>query len=831
MNSLTFRVIFLFSILFSCSNLYGQPSEIAGKVIDISTNEAIPMVNVYFKGTTIGTVTGNNGEFLLQGLSASDTLVCSSVGYITQELGIRGLEMPLIIKLKAKKIDLNEVSVRPDDSRVRWILKQLNKNKSSNNPEKHQRYAYEKYTKWEYSIANVDSAFMNMPSFKDHQTFFKRKKDGSRYLPVYLSEQIVQNKVQRSPLKQQSTMVADKKEGLGVLGEYEVGGYTTGLDFEYNFYTNYVKVFDENFVSPAASNGWFYYNYYIQDSTVVNDCKHFNILFVPKRKHDKVFRGTMLVEDCRFSLVKVEASLSSKTNVNFLKEMDLDISYQFVDGKYPFYKEQRVNASFDYLPFDIGSSKREMGLDFRQYSSYSNVNTQLDEPFDLSSKALSYESIKLRGAKNRDDDFWEQARHINLESSDKENYAVIDSINNIPLVKALDNTARMVMTGYFDVGKIELGPYMDLMQANKIEGLRLFAGGRTSSEISTDWMLWGGLGYGTRTQRVTGALGAGYKFDSPKRKVVKLSYDDRYIRLGENKKILYLYENKLTVSQNNLVSAFFVRDEFNELQRQQNVTLNYEHELRTGLSSSLNIDYRKQYSPEYYPFVYNGSAISHINVFEASIDFRLSFKEKVLDDDFMRLYVHTNHPILNLSFTQGRATFGNEELNYSKVHATIKHRFNLGQTTFRYALEGGAIFGKVPFTLLEIPRGNETYGYYNYDFNMVDYLEFAHDSYLHLYTDYHLNGFIFNRLPLFKNLGLREVISAKAMVGSLSAKQYDTIEMPESISALSQPYFEVGAGLENIIRLFRVEAIWRVNPESITGAPNFGIRAKFELSL
>jgi hypothetical protein len=48
---------------------------------------------------------------------------------------------------------------------------------------------------------------------------------------------------------------------------------------------------------------------------------------------------------------------------------------------------------------------------------------------------------------------------------------------------------------------------------------------------------------------------------------------------------------------------------------------------------------------------------------------------------------------------------------------------------------------------------------------------------------------------------------------------------------LDQPYVEVGAGLENIIRMFRIEAIWRLTPHSKIGAPEFGVRAKFELRL
>lgn len=815
---------------FALSPVYGQ-QELSGCVLDSKSECSIPMVNVFFKGTTIGTITDSTGYFNIKCRNFNDTLIFSSVGYHRKELKVSKIKSPFEVYLQPDEINLKEVNVKPDNSWVKYILEQMVKNKSANNPAKHERYKYEKYTKWEYHIANVDSNLMYSGPFKDHSQYFKTAFDGSKYLPVYLSEQIVHNEFQNKPLRQKSTVVADKTTGLGVLGDYEVGGYTAGLNIQYNFYDNYLKIFEENFVSPAASNGWFYYRYYLVDSVETNKGKEYKILFTPQRKHDKVFRGHLIVDDHDFSIVRVEASLSSKTNMNFLKEMTLNVSYDKVNDVYPFYKEQRVYASFDYLPFEIPGQERRMELEFNEYASFTEVVINPEDEIILNARNLSYESIKLDGAYQRDSAYWLEARHTPLTSVDKEIYASIDSINQIPLIKILDNTARMMMTGYYDLGKFELGPYMNFVQFNKVEGLKLFAGLRTSKEISQNWMIWGGLGYGQRTKKISGLLGGGYKLKHPKRRVFKMFYDDHYIRMGENRKILNLYENMLTPSENNLISAFFTRDTFDELHRQKEVDLGYEHEWRTGVSSNLNLSYKSQYSPEYYPFHYYGQEVKHISVYEATVDFRFSYREKLIDDEFMRIYLTSDYPILHLGFVAGQAHYLNHVDHYTKIHASLKHNINFGQTLFNYAMEGGMIFGCIPFTLLEIPRGNETYGYYLYDFNMLNYLEFAHDKYMHLYAEYHLNGFVFNRLPLFRQLGLREVLSAKTMIGSLSDKQYEGIQMPASLTGVEGAYLELGAGLENILRLIRVEAIWRVTPGSVLNVPEFGIRAKVSLNL
>lgn len=86
-------------------------------------------------------------------------------------------------------------------------------------------------------------------------------------------------------------------------------------------------------------------------------------------------------------------------------------------------------------------------------------------------------------------------------------------------------------------------------------------------------------------------------------------------------------------------------------------------------------------------------------------------------------------------------------------------------------------------------------------------------------------------MPLLKRLGLREVLSAKTMMGSLSEQQKNGVVMPNSIRSVQGVYAEVGAGLENVFRFFRIEGVWRLAPQSIQDAPSFGVRVKFEIKL
>ncbi|MGE5401122.1 MAG: carboxypeptidase-like regulatory domain-containing protein [Ignavibacteriales bacterium] len=88
---------------------------ITGKVIDSKTEEPIISASVFLENTTIGTVTNNNGEFIINKVPLGFYhLVVSSVGYEIKSMQIDGYEKATLrfnVELKQKVIAINEVSV------------------------------------------------------------------------------------------------------------------------------------------------------------------------------------------------------------------------------------------------------------------------------------------------------------------------------------------------------------------------------------------------------------------------------------------------------------------------------------------------------------------------------------------------------------------------------------------------------------------------------------------------------------------------------------------------------------------------------------------------
>jgi TonB-linked SusC/RagA family outer membrane protein len=99
----------LIILFFPCQSLLSQTLTIKGKVTD-ANNEELIGVTVNIKGTTLGTVTDENGAYSISGISNSNVLVFSYVGFITQEVLI-GTQTTINLILEADVQNLSEVVV------------------------------------------------------------------------------------------------------------------------------------------------------------------------------------------------------------------------------------------------------------------------------------------------------------------------------------------------------------------------------------------------------------------------------------------------------------------------------------------------------------------------------------------------------------------------------------------------------------------------------------------------------------------------------------------------------------------------------------------------
>ena len=105
-----FQALLVFLVFLGGLSLYAQEVQISGIVTGSDTKEPLPGVSVVVKGTTNGTSTDIDGKYSISVSQNAQTLVFSSVGYITEEIPIAG-KTTIDVILDPEVVGLDEVVV------------------------------------------------------------------------------------------------------------------------------------------------------------------------------------------------------------------------------------------------------------------------------------------------------------------------------------------------------------------------------------------------------------------------------------------------------------------------------------------------------------------------------------------------------------------------------------------------------------------------------------------------------------------------------------------------------------------------------------------------
>jgi iron complex outermembrane receptor protein len=103
------RAFLLITVLLHSTIALSQTIDVSGRILDASTSETLPGVNILVKGTSNGTTTDMNGNFRISAPSNA-VLVISFIGYETQEIEIAGRTV-FTINLSTSTETLSEVVV------------------------------------------------------------------------------------------------------------------------------------------------------------------------------------------------------------------------------------------------------------------------------------------------------------------------------------------------------------------------------------------------------------------------------------------------------------------------------------------------------------------------------------------------------------------------------------------------------------------------------------------------------------------------------------------------------------------------------------------------
>ena len=131
--------LFFLFVFWSILPASAQNTILTGLVIDKTSKEPLPFVNIKLKGIALGTVTEGDGQYRITIPKPHENgiLVFSYLGYESRELGIQKLKVNSKdpISLKKEATTLTEILVKPKKlPSARSILKKVIKNIPNNYP-------------------------------------------------------------------------------------------------------------------------------------------------------------------------------------------------------------------------------------------------------------------------------------------------------------------------------------------------------------------------------------------------------------------------------------------------------------------------------------------------------------------------------------------------------------------------------------------------------------------------------------------------------------------------------------------------------------------------
>lgn len=830
MKQLYFLLIFLSSTLVFAQNTY----TIKGKVTDFVTHDPIPFAAVSIKNTTIGRNTDFEGNFVLQLPNlASDSLLISCMGYTTKTAFIRrdSLTQTVNIQLRPSDILLHEVTVHAGENPAWAIIRKAVSAKSENNFKKISAFDYVSYNKIEVDVNNITDKLRKRKiaekvnkAIEDIGTL--TDDEGKALVPTFISESISHYYFRNDPRLSKEIIEKTNIKGIGVT-DGSLTAQLIGSTFQqYNFYVNQVDVLNKNFASPIADDWRLIYDYYLADSTYLGDDYCYRIEFTPKRKQDLAFAGTMWINKGSWAIAQIDATITKDANLNFVERIKIQQELEPIDSIWiPVKNRIVVDVS------EITKGSAGLLLKFTNY----NEDIVTNRPKDVKFYDRGIEIAP--DYRETDKKYWQSVRPEPFTDKEQLAYTMIDTIKTIPVIKTYTEIAKILSSGYTRLFTgIELGPLVSSGAYNNVEGVRLRLGLRTNYEFSRKWILEGYLAYGAKDDEWKGGGEITKIFSRKPWTTLSLKLTHDIEQVGLRKEDLGL----------GAVYSAYMR--FFTLMRpyyENENRIQFQREVAKGIFTT--VGFRTRSFDPLYPFEYrlrpelgdSSPMTTHFNTSEFLSEITFARDELAVINDNERLSFGTiKSPTISVKYILGAKNLLGGDFTYHNISAKYSHTLNLGYfgKTY-YRAEAGAILGTVPYPLLKSHLGNETIFIVGNSFNLMNNFEFISDRYFSVRYTHDFEGLLFNRFPLIKKWKWRTFTTGKFLWGTLTDKNYDITPQKletnyRNFSGLGKtPYVELGYGISNIFKFFRVEAMHRLTYLDRPDIKQFGVKFSAEISL
>lgn len=828
------RALVVMGFCLITSSLFAQNRTINGNVRDKKTNESVLFAGIYLLHTETAAQTDEKGNFSLIAASGYDTIIVTSIGYITDTIVLgRELTQQLNVALDQSLYELNTMVITAQEEPAKTIMRKVIENKKINDQQHLAAYKTRGYNKIEIDLGNLEmlTDYDSIPV----DTTKKEKKpnpyavlldhidstsDVTHFLPFFFTETVSDFYYRKNPKTRKEIIIASRTSGINNASATQIlGNYYQ----QFNLYDNYWFLLSKNFVPPITDAWNFFYRVDLADSAWIDNDWCYLIRFQPRQQQENTFHGFMWIADSSFAVKEISMQLDSAVNINYCKRAQFYMLFDHYNDSAWVLKEDRLVVEF--LP--IKNSTSFIGRRTTYYDDYNFDPNVFEEVVKYKDDIVYTDSVV-----NNDEAYWRSVRPDSLTYNETGVYELVDSLKNIKSFMTVVDVYNTLMYGYWNLGYVRIGPFANMASSNDVEGFRVRIGGKTGDLISKRLTIggYGAYGFQDRTFKY-GAEFHAVIAKKPWQEFDLKYYDDLDVSNNDN----------VTFGEDNLLSGFYRRrDTPQKIVDIEKFQVSYKKDWIWGLSNTITLTSTHMH-PLFDIYYYdNDSLRSNITNSEIKFGLRFAYREKFMFDNYRRYSLGTKYPKLELYYRIGIPDLMESDFRYTAFEVNIWDFFTLGSIGgTSYTLKAGKIFGTLPTLLLETPPGNETYFMNHANFNLMNEYEFVNDTYAELFLTHSFYGFFLNKIPYVNKLKLREVATFKLAYGSLSdanveLNDYLKNSAPYYIGNTSMtnlPYMEAGIGVENIFKLIRVDAIWRLTYRNNPLAPNFGVRLGVNLDI
>ena len=845
------KTLLLLMLLIMVVPSVAQQTTITGVVTDAETGESIGYASVVYKGHKIAVVSGTDGRYSITRHNGW-SLTFSSVGYKSRTVSINSkVGSRLDITLKPDKKILGEVTVKSKRNRYSRrnnpaveLMRRVVAAKKKTDLELNDYYQYNKYEKITLAFNDLKPEQLKQKPFIKHPWLADQVETspatGKLILPISVDETVSQKIYRRNPRSEKTYIEGQSSKGLNDL--FQTGDIIntvmkdvfTSIDL----YQDHIRLLQRPFISPMSGEGIGFYRFYIEDTVMVDRDRCIHLNFLPNNQNDMGFRGDLyILDDSTLHVRRCEMTIPKQSNVNFVQNVQILQEYEKLDdGQWVLTKDDMTTELELYDFIKAGTVSRTTRL----------TDYSFDSIPDKRFKGMNKEVISA-DVEMRDEEFWKQHRQVELTKSESSMDEFIHNTANVKGMKYVIFVLKALLENSVETGKpnyVDMCPVNTILTHNYVDGWRSRLSAKTTANLSRHFFLSGYYGRGWGSKKNYYNVETTYSLN-PK-KYLPHEFPRRMVTFQSANDVCSPSDRFLDTDKDNLIVAMkWAKANKMMFYNRQQVTFDYETDW--GLKATLNGKVEKNEacgdmsfatldSPKRETFNKLGNN-EFMKTTEVTARLRYAPGETYINNKQRRRVINRDAPVFNLSHTTGFNGLlgGQYDYNYTELH--VFKRFWLSSWgKVDVAVKGGIQWNQVPYPLLIHPSANQSYTIQRETFSLINTMEFLNDRFASLMVSWDLNGKIFNRTPLIRNLHWREYIGFRMLWGTLTDKNNPFLAQnagspilmyfPEGSNVMDskKPYAEIVLGVHNIFKFFHVEYVRRLNYNELPTSPKWGMR-------